>query len=442
MERIQNRATSNTVYDPNEPLYWDQGSLAAELERAFDICNGCRLCFGLCPSFADLFRIADERSSDVRGITAAETDQILDGCFQCKLCHVKCPYTPDEGHEFQLDFPRLFIRANLVRTKQRGLDLRSRVLARPELTGRVAGLTAGLANWANRQPFLRSGLERVLGIHRDKLLPDFHSESFEQWYARQPAPAGDPSLAVLFYTCFVNYNHPALGKAAVEVFSKNGISLRCGKQNCCGMPALEAGDFSLAKRLAVANVESLLPEVEAGKKVLAINPTCAYMLRKEYPEIVGTEAARKVSAATLDLCEYLFQRKQQGLLNRDFLSSPGRVSYHLPCHLKAQKIGYRSRDLLRLIPETTVRLVDQCSGHDGTWAMKKEFFPLAMLAGKKAFEQMAESDPETLVTDCPLAAVHFDQGLGRRPIHPIEVLARAYRPDGFSKPLEKNDATG
>ena len=162
------------------------------------------------------------------------------------------------------------------------------------------------------------------------------------------------------------------------------------------------------------------------------------MLRKEYPELVGTEAAGKLGAATMDLCEYLFQRKQEGLLNRDFRSTPGQIAYHLPCHLKAQNIGYRSRDLLRLIPETTVRLIDQCSGHDGTWAMKKEFFPLSLLAGKKAFDQMAAAGAETLVSDCPLAAIQFEQALGVRPIHPVEVLARAYRAGGFPKSLEKN----
>jgi Fe-S oxidoreductase len=155
------------------------------------------------------------------------------------------------------------------------------------------------------------------------------------------------------------------------------------------------------------------------------------MLRKEYAELEGSPAARKVAAATMDLCEYLFQLKQEGSFNRDFLSTPGKIGYHLPCHLKAQNIGYRSRDLMRLIPGASIRLVDQCCGHDGTWAMKKEFFPLSMLAGKKAFDEMKDADAEIMATDCPMAALHFDQALGRRPIHPIQVLARAYRPDGF-----------
>lgn len=441
MDRIKSLPTDGLTYNPNDPKYWDPAALEREVHRAFDICQGCRLCFGLCPSFPELFRAADQHSGEVRQISRAETDRVIDTCYQCKLCYVKCPYTPDDGHEFQLDFPRLLIRANLVRAKERGIGFRSRILARPELAGRIGGFTAGLTNWANRQPFLRFGLEKTLGIHRQKFLPEFHRESFEDWFRKQPASAGDPSLAVLFFTCFGNYNNPQVAKAAVEVFSKNGIALQCPKQNCCGMPALESGDFGLAKKMAAANVEALLPHVEAGKKVLAINPTCSYMLRKEYGEIVGTEAARKVSAATMDLCEYLFQRKQQGLFNREFLSSPGRINYHLPCHLRAQNIGYRSRDLMRLIPETSVRVVEQCSAHDGTWAMKKEFFPLSMLTGKKAFDEMADSQPEVMASDCPLAAIHFDQALGVRPIHPIEVLARAYRRDGFPKSLEKDSAT-
>jgi Fe-S oxidoreductase len=225
----------------------------------------------------------------------------------------------------------------------------------------------------------------------------------------------------------------------VEVFSKNGVSLDCPKQNCCGMPALEAGDVQLARRMAENNVRSLYPHAAAGRKILAINPTCSYMLRKEYAELVGTPEAKVVGEATMDLCEYLFQMKQQGQFNSDFRSTPESVAYHVPCHLKAQNIGYRSRDVMRLIPGARVKMVEQCCGHDGTWAMRKEFFPLAMLSGKKAFEEMAETDAKAMATDCPLAALHFDQALGRRPIHPIQVLARAYRPDGFPQPIEKTE---
>src|SRR5262249_52351296 len=158
----------------------------------------------------------------------------------------------------------------------------------------------------------------------------------------------------------------------VDVYEKSGISLGCPKQNCCGMPALEAGDVRLAREMAESNVASLLPYVEAKRKVVAVNPTCSYMLRKEYASLVGTPAAKKVAANTMDVSEFLFERKREGFLNRNFKSTPGTIPYHLPCHLKAQNLGFLSRDLMRAIPGAKVTMVQQCSAHDGTWAMKKE----------------------------------------------------------------------
>ena len=431
MPPIKGAPTPGLSYNPNDAVYWDQAALRGEIERAFDICNGCRLCFNLCSSFPELFKAVEAHDGDARQVSQAEAGRVAELCFQCKICYVKCPYTPDDKHEFQLDFPRLMLRANAVHKKETGLSLRDRVLSRPGLLGRAAGMCAGLANWSNRQPLLRIGLEATLGIHRQKLLPEFHGQTFEDWFRKQPAPPGDPTRAALFFTCSVNYNEPQVGKDAVEVYAKNGISLSCPKQVCCGMPALEHGDIELAKSLARENVASLHPHVREGKKIVAIDPTCSYTLRKEYPELVGTPEAREVAAATRDVCEFLFELKQEGSFCRAFRSTPGKVAYHLPCHLKAQNIGYRSRDMMRLIPGTTIKLVEHCSGHDGTWAMKREFFPLAMLTGKKAFDAMAAAEADVLASDCPLASIQFDQALGIRPIHPIQVLARAYRADGF-----------
>lgn len=444
MDVIKGQPTAGLTYNPNDARYWDRQALQAEIERVYEICHGCRLCFNLCPSFPELFGFIDAHGGNVRALSAAEHDRVLDTCYQCKLCYVKCPYTPDDGHEFQLDFPRLLLRANAVRKRERGIDLRSKLLARPEELGRLGGLTPALANWANRQPLLRRLAEAAIGIHRDKILPEFQKQTFSEWMRQQPAPAGDATKAVLFTTCFVEHYNPQVARDAVKVYARSGIALQCPKQNCCGMPALESGDVELARKLAAANVASLTGPVEQGKKIVVINPTCSYMLRKEYAELVSTEAARKVAAATMDLSEFLFDLNREGKFNRDFKSTPGTVSYHLACHLKAQNIGFRSRDLMRLIPGAKVRMVEQCSGHDGTFAMKKEFFPLSMLAGKKAFEEMREARAQVMATDCPLAAVQFDQALGTRPMHPIQVLARAYEPDGFPEKIseDKNHATG
>ncbi|MHB8381628.1 MAG: heterodisulfide reductase-related iron-sulfur binding cluster [Candidatus Binataceae bacterium] len=431
--RISSRPTDGLCYTPTEPKYWDHAGLDKEVERVFDICHGCRLCWNLCPSFPALFDAVDRNDGDVRGVTRDETQRVIDLCYGCKLCEVKCPYTPRDGHEFQLDFPRLMLRAKSLRAKENGVGMREKLLGNPDLLGKLGSKTPGLANWGCHQKFQRVMMEKLLGIHRDKLLPDFASETFDKWLKRNPlppAPAQPAAKVALFATCFVNYYRPGPGIAAVDVFAKNGCDVKCPKQNCCGMPALDGGDIKFAQAQAKSNIASILPLVREGYKIAAINPTCSLMMRKEYPSIIEGDDAKEFAAAVVDPHEVLWSLKQGDRFNRGFLSTPGTIAYHVPCHLKAQGIGFRSRDLMRIIPGTTIATVDACTSHDGTWAMKKEFFELSMQAGEKAFSGMRDAGARVMATDCPLAAVQIEQATGTHPMHPIEVLARAYRAPG------------
>jgi glycerol-3-phosphate dehydrogenase subunit C len=449
MSTIKATPSDGLCYSPTKDLYWDQAALSKEIDRVFDVCHGCRLCFNLCPSFPSLFDALDaqEGEPDVRKLSDAVRDEVVDGCFQCKLCYVKCPYTPDDGHEFQLDFPRLMLRYTAQKAKREGVSIRDKFLGNPVALGKLSSKAAPIVNTMNKARAHRALMEKTLGIHRDKLLPEFASEPFEKWVKKRASKSGPPGRpatreAVLFHTCYVNYNAPEIGKDAVEVLERSGVRVLSPAQTCCGMPALDGGDIDFATKQARKNVETLKPFVERGLPVLVVNPTCSYMLKKEYADIVGddlVEDAKKLAAATRDLGEYLFELKREGVLNADFKSSPGEVAYHVPCHLKAQNIGFRSRDALKAIPGVKVRVVDRCCGHDGTWAMKKEHFEDSMKIGKPAFEEMKEGGQ--MATDCPLAAVQFEQATGERPLHPVQILARAYRENGFAPltPSEKKE---
>jgi glycerol-3-phosphate dehydrogenase subunit C len=434
MSRIESKPTDGLTYNLNDPKYWDRAGLDKEIERVFDICHGCRLCFNLCPSFPALFEATDRHAGEVRGLTAAETDRVIDLCYECKLCEIKCPYTPRDGHEFQLDFPRLILRAKAVKAKEHGVKLREKVLANPDLLGKLGSAAPRLANWGCHQKFQRVMMEKMLGIHRDKRLPDFAAETFEKWIERvglPPEPAEPAAKVAIFPTCFVNFYNPAPGIAAVEVFAKNRCAVKCPKQNCCGMPALDGGDADFARRQARANVESMLPLVRQGYKIAAINPTCSLTMRKEYLNLLPGDEVKEFAAAVVDPHELLYQLRRAGKFNTDFRSTPASIAYHVPCHLKAQAIGLRSRDLMRQIPGVEVTTVDACSAHDGTWAMKREFFELSMKWGEKAFSGMRNAGARIMASDCPLAAIQIEQATGVHPMHPIEVLARAYRIDGF-----------
>ena len=440
MARIESRPTDALSYNPNEPRYWERDKLDREIERVFDICQGCRLCFNLCPSFPALFGAIDAKGTeDVRDLSAEEKQRVVDLCYECKLCEVRCPYTTRDGHEFRLDFASLVLRARAVKARERGVTLRDRMLGNPDRTGRLGTMAPKLANWSCRSPFQRRMMERMLGIHRDKILPEFAEETFESWLKRTGTPAApaEPAAKVaIFHTCFVNYYNTAPGKALVAVLAKNGCEIASPPQNCCGMPALDGGDVEFAQKEARQNIEALLPFVRRGFRIVAINPTCSMTLRRHYPELIDTPEAREVAAAAADPHELLYELRRAGKFNRDFHSSPGKIAYHVPCHLKAQNIGFRSRDLMRQIPGTEIVTVDACTSHDGTWAMKKEYFELSMKWGERAFSGMREAEADVMATDCPLAAIQIQQATGTRPLNPVEILARAYDPAGFPNPVE------
>lgn len=444
-KNISYAPTAGLSYDPSEEKYWDHAALHAEVERVFEVCHGCRLCFKYCDSFPRLFKfIDDDHGGDVRLLSAPETREVMDACFQCKLCEVECPYTPRENHPFQLDFPKLVHRYKAVAARHEEKSLRDLMLSNPDASAQFARLSLGLANAMNKVPLHRRMMEAVLGIHRDKLLPDFASQTFERWAAKKGLITGDTQVeAVLFQTCYVQNNEPEIGQDTLEVMAKNQVQVGCAAGlACCGMPAWEIGDLGQLQRQARQNLDVLEPYVEAGAKVLVINPTCSMMLRKEYPELLeGKDRARavKLSAAVRDTGEYLWSIRNEPRFSTDFLSSPGeKVAYHAPCHLRAQRAGMKGRDLLRKIPGVTPVSTMECCGHDGTYAMKTESFEDSKRIGQKAFDGMSGVGAEVWATECPLAAKQFEQHAGQKALHPMTILARAYRPDGFPHKVKKD----
>jgi glycerol-3-phosphate dehydrogenase subunit C len=444
--RISYQPTPGLSYDPSEAVYWNPAALQSEVTRVFEICHGCRMCFKYCDVFPNLFTLLDQKyEGDVTRITRGDTRSIMDACFQCKLCEVQCPYTPRDHHQFQLDFPKLVHRYDAQQTRANGLSLRDRFLGNPDLAGLMARLSFGLANIMNRIPLQRWLMEKLLGIHRRKKLPDFASSTFEKWAGNEGLIAGKKDCeVVLFQTCYVQNNEPEIGRDTVAVLRKNGVDVQCvaGLQ-CCGMPRWESGDIDGLRAQAKANLDCLMPYVDRGAKVVAINPTCSMMLRREYPQLVAAGdrgRAERLAANVMDPSEFLWSIRNESRFSTDFKSTPGdTLGYHAPCHLRAQAVGFKGRDLLRKIPGVVPKTVTECCGHDGTYAMKVEGFEASCRVGQKAFDGMKASEAKVWSTDCPLAAIQFEQHAGVKPMHPMTILARAYREDGFPEKVKSNE---
>ncbi|PWU24787.1 MAG: anaerobic glycerol-3-phosphate dehydrogenase subunit C [Candidatus Rokuibacteriota bacterium] len=412
--------------DLRQADFWKLDKVDAELRRVYDICAGCRRCLPLCPPFKVLFdRIdSDAVDSDVDKLRPPDLKEVVDLCYQCKLCYNHCPYTPP--HRWQVDFPRLMLRARSAEARHNRVTLQDRVLGNTDLIGKLGSLAAPVSNWMSQLAPNRKLMEAVVGIHRARQLPAFHRETFSSWFDRRKVmPSAAQTRVALFATCSVEYHDPAVGKATVAVLEKNGVDVSVPAQRCCGMPYLDGGAITQAKRLIDENVRTLAAAVREGREIIVPGPTCSYMLKQEYPWLDGSEDAEIVASHTRDLFEYLAELHAAGRLDTRFPNAPGTIAYQLPCHLKAQNLGTKSADVLRLTG-ARVEVVEECSRVDGTWGMKKQYFELSMKLAQSLFKGIAAAAHDHVATDCPLAALQIHQGTGRQARHPIRVLAEAY----------------
>ncbi|MGH7269729.1 MAG: heterodisulfide reductase-related iron-sulfur binding cluster [Polyangiaceae bacterium] len=434
MSKINPIPSEPPATDPNEPRYWDPRDLESEMRRSFEVCHNCRMCVGYCGTFPDVFARVD-RDIEQRGAAGAE---LLDNeafaratelCWQCKQCFIKCPYTRDEGHEWMMDVPRLLMREKAQRARRHGITLQDRVLGEPQIMGRMtAGPMARVANFVNANRLVRRAMQATAGIASEFPLPPFGETTFAAWLDEHTplSEAGSRGTVALFATCVGDYNFPRIAASAVRVLEKNGWAVLRPEQTCCGMPNLDGGDVDAATAKARANVQALYSHVDRGCKVISIQPTCGYMIKKEWPELLATEAARKVAAATLDVVELLDLQRRDKTLSRDFVKGAGRIAYHAACHLRAQKIGVPAVRVLSALPDTEVVVIDQCSAVDGTWGMKAQHYEMGRRYSRKLTEKIADMDPEVVVTDCALAGQRIVAENGLTPRHPVEVLAEAY----------------
>ena len=390
----------------------DPEQLQKDTQRIYEVCDGCRRCFNLCPSFNTLFDGIDRYEGDVAKLTPTDHHRVVDECYYCKLCFNHCPYTPP--HQYAHNFPRLMIAWKKHLAVTRGVGWRDRLLIKTDMIGALGSLLAAVANW-------------VMGLRCSR-------ETFIHWWVRRGAaqvPASAPRKVAFFGSCLVNYQATDIGKAAIQVLEKNGVHVVIPQQRCCGMPSFDIGDTAAIQQAASANIASFLPWVEKGYDIIAPVPSCSLMWKREYPEILGGHEVRRVAERTFDVCEYLMKLKREGALATDFQQKPGRVAYQVPCHLRDQNIGFKSKELMECAG-AQVEVIEKCSGHDGSWSAKTEFFPLSMLIAQKAVRMIEQAPADLVASDCPLAGLQLDQAgamahAGGRPTqHPIQIVRDAY----------------
>ncbi|GAP66009.1 Fe-S oxidoreductase [Mizugakiibacter sediminis] len=424
--------------DWTHPQFYDQAALDKELERVFDICHGCRRCVSLCNAFPTLFDLVDNSPTmEVDGVAKSDYAKVVDHCYLCDLCYqTKCPYVPP--HPWNVDFPHLMLRAKAVKHRNGGTGLAARLLSNTSAVGKLASIpvVTETVNALNRNGAARKLLEKTLGVDAQARVPTYHSKTGRK-RLRDLDGAGEARAAgrtrgrlALFATCYCNHSHPAVLEDLAAVMRHNGIPLKLVEREvCCGMPKLELGDLETVAKYKAQNVPVLARAVRDGWDLTAAIPSCVLMFKQELPLMFpDDEDVQLVKRHFFDPFEYLMQRHQQGLLKTDFKQPLGKVVYQVPCHQRVQNIGPKTRDVLQLVPDTEVQTIERCSGHDGTYGVKKATYAIARKIARPVENRVRQAEAEHFTSDCPMAGSHIAHGLGDKPAaeHPLTLLRKAY----------------
>jgi Fe-S oxidoreductase len=426
-----------TTYDPHDPSYLVEADVREELTRVFDLCQGCRRCVQLCSSFPTLFDLVDANEDHAASnLTEEQQDQVVDECFQCKRCYLNCPYVPGRS-DWNIDFPRLLLRASAVRAEEGevpgGRRRTNALLGRTDLVGRTATRMAPLANAVLGTPrsLTRRAVQAVTGVSSARVLPPYARQRFTTWFKNRPKVRIQrrQGKVAVFPTCIVEYHVPAIGQDLIKVYERNGVECTVvTKARCCGAPWLHAGELEHFTKQATANVKELAAAVRDGNDIVVAQATCGYVLKRDYVDYVSGPDARLVAEHTFDAAEYLMRLDQAEATSLDTTfrgDVPETIVYHAPCHLRAQGIGLKSRDLLKLTG-ARIRLVQECSGIDGMWGLRAENVALALPHAVKLGAAVERASAEVVAGDCNLANSAIIEQTGRVPLHPLQVMARAY----------------
>ena len=425
----------------NHPDFLDQKKLDEEMRRVFDICHGCRRCFNLCDSFPKLFDMIDEsKNEDVESLSSDQFAPIVDSCTLCDMCFMtKCPYVPP--HEFNLDFPHLMLRYRTLQKKQNKLSSFPKQLAKIDRNAKIGITFSWLINWISnlKNKFFRKILELLVGIDRRVKIPEYNSETFTSYFKKNNKSANitipiKNRKVVIYSTCFVNFNKKDTGVAALKVLQKNGVEVKEAYPGCCGMPFLEQADLPKVVEQAKKVSKDLLKWVDKGYRVITLTASCGLMLKFEWPLLLPeNKDIKRLSENISDIDEYIVDISNKEGLAEGLKEIDGGVTVHHACHARAQNMGIKARDMLKLIPNIKIDVVERCAGHGGTFGVMKGTYDLAQKVGRPTARQIKNKKNKYMASDCPLAGKHLkqleqDTNISNdEALHPIELLAKAYK---------------
>ena len=426
-----------------DPKFWNETELDTELRRQFDVCHSCRRCFNLCDSFPKLFDLIDEAPSmELDTVDSSSFKNVVDACTLCDMCFmVSCPYVPP--HEFAIDIPSIFIRYKALENKK-NTDLIDNQIAKTDLNGRIGVYFSIISNFFlnKRRILFRKILSLFIGIDASVTLPKFNKTSFKKFFTKYKKKFDFKKhyneKILIFNTCYVNYNDSKIGEALVKVLEKNNVYMEQFYEGCCKMPQLEQGKVHEVQIQSEKTANLLKEKIDQGFKVVTPIASCALMIKSHWPLLSpDNKNVAQLAKATMDIDEYIWDLNNRKGLVDGMKSLNKDITLHSSCHSRAQNIGPKSAQILKLIPDTKTINIEKCSGHGGTWGIKKKWNKTARKVGLSAAKQVFKEDG-IIASTCPLAGLHLQDINEQKKLrdsnskiyHPIELIAKSY---GFNE---------
>ncbi len=418
------------IIDWKNPDFLNEAKYEDELRRVADACHGCRRCVSLCNSFPTLFDLIDESETfEVDGVAYHDFESVVDDCYLCDLCFMtKCPYVPP--HEWEIDFPHLMLRGKAIKNANKKVSFRDKILSSTDMLGKIfsRSIVSSIVNFFNNNKIFRVFLEKF-GVHRSAKLPKFVANTAQQLKLANKVANSKHKVAI-FTTCYHNYNEPGVIKDFYEILKHNNVTVEIiNDNNCCGMPKLELGDIEQVSEMMNKNLPKFKKFTDQGYLIIAPIPSCVLMYKQELPLLFpDNHDLMKVSKSFRDPFEFLNTLYDEGALNTDFTTQLGDISYQVACHQRVQNFGMLTKKILELIPGTKVNAVERCSGHDGTYGVKRETHEIAIKIARPITKAFKEAKFDSFTSDCSLAAHHIENSMGNivAPEHPISLIKKAY----------------
>ncbi len=428
-----------------EKTFLDKKLVDNELSRVFEVCHGCRRCVGLCEAFPTLFNLIDKSENfDLESVDKKDYSKVVDECYLCDLCYqTKCPYVPP--HEWAIDFPHLMLRAKAEKfEKQRikkTIRFRNYILSSTDIIFKSCSkpIIANTINFVLKLNLIRIILEKFIRIHRKADLPRMNPINLKKRFKNLTnkkrsitKTSKTKGKVKLFASCYCSNSEPGLAEDLIKVFMHNNIQMEIFEQeNCCGMPKLELGDLKSVEKLKEKNIPMMVKAVKNGYDLVSPVPSCVLMFKQELPLLFPYDKdVILIQKNMFDPFEYLSLRDEEGLFNSNFKYSSGKIAYQTACHQRVQNIGPKTKSILSKIPKSDITMIERCSGHDGTYAIKSESFEKSLKIRKPVVSKIKKDDYKIFTSDCPMAAKHIGNALNKDNVevklHPISILKTAY----------------